>query len=71
MDNYWGNSFLFSTYNNSKQWKRNPLELRGRKIGVIGMGTTGKLLSDRLLAFGSKVFYYSRSLKPEIEKKGI
>ena len=35
------------------------------------MGTTGKLLSDRLLAFGSKVFYYSRSLKPEIEKKGI
>ena len=54
-----------------KQWKPNPLELRGRKIGIIGMGTTGKLLSDRLLAFGSKVFYYSRSLKPEIEKKGI
>lgn len=54
-----------------KQWKRHPLELKGRKIGIIGMGTTGKLLGDRLLAFGSKVFYYSRSLKPEIEKKGI
>lgn len=47
-----------------KKWKRNPLELKGRKIGIIGMGTTGKLLGDRLLAFGSKVFYYSRSLKP-------
>ena len=55
----------------TKQWKRNPLELNGRKVGIIGMGTTGKLLSDRLLAFGTKVFYYSRSLKPEIEKKGI
>ena len=54
-----------------KQWKRNPLELKGRKIGIIGMGTTGKLLGYRLLAFGSKVFYYSRSLKPKIEKKGI
>ena len=54
-----------------KQWKRYPLELKGRKIGIIGMGTTGKLLGDRLLAFGSKVFYYNRSLKPEVEKKGI
>lgn len=54
-----------------KQWKRYPLELKGRKIGIIGMGTTGKLLSDRLQAFGSKVFYYNRSLKPEVEKKGI
>ena len=35
------------------------------------MGTTGKLLGYRLLAFGSKVFYYNRSLKPEVEKKGI
>ena len=54
-----------------KQWKENPVELKGRKIGIIGMGTTGKMLSERLLAFGSEVFYYNRSLKPEVEKKGI
>ena len=54
-----------------KQWKENPVELKGRKIGIIGMGTTGKMLSERLLAFGSELFYYNRSLKPEIEKKGI
>ncbi|KAA3631600.1 MAG: dihydrofolate reductase [Bacteroidetes bacterium] len=55
----------------SQQWKTEPVELTGRKVGIIGMGTTGKMLADRLQAFGAKVYYFNRSRKPQAEKDGI
>jgi lactate dehydrogenase-like 2-hydroxyacid dehydrogenase len=55
----------------SQQWKNEPVELTGRKVGIIGMGTTGKMLADRLQAFGAKVSYYSRNRKPEVEEAGV
>ena len=54
-----------------QQWKTEPVELANRKIGIIGLGTTGKMLADILQAFGSQVYYYSRSRKLEAEKQGI
>jgi lactate dehydrogenase-like 2-hydroxyacid dehydrogenase len=53
------------------QWKSEPVELTLRKIGIIGLGTTGKMLADRLQAFGAEIFYFSRTRKPEAEKEGI
>lgn len=52
-----------------QQWKRDAVELTGRKVGIIGMGATGKMLADRLQAFGAKVYYYNRSRKPQAEKR--
>jgi len=40
-----------------QQWKKEALELTGRKVGIVGMGATGKMLADRLQAFGAKVYY--------------
>lgn len=54
-----------------QQWKEDAVELTGRKVGIIGMGATGKMLADRLQAFGAKVYYYNRSRKPQAEKDGI
>ena len=54
-----------------KQWKEDAVELTGRKVGIVGMGATGKMLADRLQAFGVKVYYYNRSRKPQVEKDGI
>ncbi len=54
-----------------KQWRDEPVELTNKKIGIIGLGTTGKLLADRLRAFGGDLYYYSRSRKPVAEKEGI
>lgn len=54
-----------------QQWKEDAVELTGRKVGIIGMGTTGKMLADRLQAFGAKVYYYNRSRKSQAEKDGI
>lgn len=53
------------------QWKAESLELTNRKVGIIGLGTTGKMLADRLHAFGTQVYYYSRNRKPEAEIEGI
>jgi len=52
-------------------WQEEPVELTGHKLGIIGLGTTGKMLADRALSFGMKVFYHSRSRKPDYEKKGV
>lgn len=54
-----------------KRWRKEPVELTQRKVGIIGMGKTGKMLADRLQAFGARVRYYSRSRKPEAEQEGI
>lgn len=50
-------------------WKDEPMELTGVKVGVIGMGTVGSLVSEALHFFGADVSYYSRTRKPELEEK--
>lgn len=52
-------------------WKNEPVELTGHKLGIIGLGATGKMLADFALAFGMQVFYSSRSRKPDYEGKGL
>lgn len=53
------------------QWKDMPLELTNRKIGIIGLGTTGKMLAECLVPFGADLYYFSRSRKKEWEAKGV
>ena len=49
------------------QWQEQPLELSGQKFGIIGLGTTGKLLAKALEALNVEVYYFSRTRKPEFE----
>lgn len=53
------------------QWADKQEELTGKALGIIGMGTTGQMLKDRALAFGMKVFYYSRTRKLELENEHV
>ncbi len=53
------------------QWKEEILELTNQKLGIIGLGVTGKMLAERAKAFGMDVFYYNRSRKLELEEAGI
>lgn len=55
----------------AQQWKPEPVELTGRRLGIIGLGTTGRMLADRAQAFGMNVIYYSRTRKEEAEQCGI
>ncbi|TRO66752.1 NAD(P)-dependent oxidoreductase [Christiangramia sabulilitoris] len=53
------------------QWKEIPVELTGLKIGIIGLGVTGKLLANCLLPFGPDLYYYSKTRKTGWEDKGV
>ena len=53
------------------QWKEMPLELTNSKIGIIGLGVTGKLLANCLLPFGANLYYFSRTRKHDYEKIGV
>ena len=41
----------------SQNWKG----LYGRKVGIIGMGNNGRMLADRLHAFGMDIYAYDKS----------
>ena len=53
------------------QWREEPVELGHKSIGIIGLGTLGRMVADTALHFGMKVYYYGRIQKPEAEQKGI
>lgn len=44
-------------------------ELRGKTLGIIGLGNIGKNLSKRARAFEMNVIYYSRTRKEDFEKE--
>ena len=54
-----------------KQWREMPRELTDLKIGIIGLGVTGKLLAKCLLPFGADLYYHSNTRKTEWEDKGV
>ena len=44
--------------------------LKGKTLGIFGMGNIGQNLAKRALAFDMKVIYFSRNRKEEIEESG-
>ena len=53
------------------KWRAEPTELGNKSIGIIGLGTLGQMVAKTALHFGMKVFYFSRTRKPELEETGI
>lgn len=53
------------------RWRQQAYELSGLKVGIIGLGTTGRMIADGLCFFGAEVSYYNRSARPEAEIAGI
>lgn len=46
-------------------------ELTNVKVGILGMGVTGKLVSRALKYLGADAYYYSRTRKDDIEAEDI
>ncbi len=53
-------------------FKKGPnRELKGKKIGIIGMGSVGRKLVNTLKFFDATIYYYNRSRKKDLEKDGV
>jgi phosphoglycerate dehydrogenase-like enzyme len=53
----------------SRKWQAENRELRGKTMGIIGMGTLGAMVARTAQHFGMHVFYFNRSRKPELESE--
>lgn len=59
---------------NFKAWMPSYMlgqELKGKTLGIIGLGNIGKNLAKRALAFEMNVIYYSRNRKKDFEDLGL
>lgn len=50
------------------QWQSENRELRGKVMGIIGMGTLGTMVAKMAKHFGMKVNYFSRTRKYQLEQ---
>lgn len=55
----------------NRRWQKENRELRGKTVGIIGMGTLGTMVARMAQHFGMDVFYFNRSRKPELEAEGF
>lgn len=47
-------------------FRLSPLSLRGRHVGLYGLGRIGQQIAKRLEPFNVKISYHTRTLKPEV-----
>ena len=52
------------------QWRAEELELTNQKLGIIGLGTLGKMLAMAAMNFGMEVYYFNRTRKYDLEALG-
>ena len=48
-----------------------PMEITGLKVGIVGLGVSGRMIADALQFMGAEVRYYSRTRKPDAEAVGM
>ncbi|MFY9153201.1 MAG: NAD(P)-dependent oxidoreductase [Prolixibacteraceae bacterium] len=53
------------------RWQAENRELRGKSMGIIGMGTLGTMVARTARHFGMNVFYFNRSRKFNLEEEGF
>lgn len=51
------------------QWQGETRELRGKSMGIVGMGTLGTMVARMAQHWGMKVSYFSRNRKVQLEEQ--
>lgn len=48
-----------------------PREIYGLKVGMVGLGASGRMIADALKFLGADITYYCRAPKPDAEAAGM
>ena len=48
-----------------------PVEITGLKVGIVGLGVSGRMIADALQFMGAEISYFARSTKPDAEAAGM
>ena len=62
---------LLHGFSGKKMLRDEPVEITGLKVGIVGLGVSGKMIAEALQFLGAEVSYYSRSRKRDAELAGM
>jgi len=62
---------LLHGFGGKKMLRDEPVEITGLKVGVVGLGVSGKMIAEALQFMGAEISYYSRSRKRDAELSGM
>ena len=47
-----------------------PVEITGLKVGIVGLGVSGRMIADALAFMGAQISYFARAPKPNADAAG-
>ena len=62
---------LLHGFGGKKMLRDEPVEITGLKVGVVGLGVSGKMIAEALQFMGAEISYYRRSRKRDAELSGM
>ncbi|MBQ7785322.1 MAG: dihydrofolate reductase [Clostridia bacterium] len=62
---------LLHGFGGKKMLRDEPVEITGLKVGVVGLGVSGRMIAEALQFMGAEISYYSRSRKTDAELAGM
>ena len=62
---------LLHGFGGKKMLYDEPCEILGLKVGVVGLGVSGRMIADALQFLGAEISYFARSAKPDAEAAGM
>ena len=48
-----------------------PSEITGLRVGIVGLGVSGRMIADALAFMGAQISYFARAPKPDAEAAGM
>ena len=48
-----------------------PVEITGLRVGIVGLGVSGRMIADALQFLGARISYFARAPKPDAEAAGM
>ncbi len=62
---------LLHGFGGKKMLYDEPCEILGLKVGIVGLGVSGRMIAEALQFLGADISYYARSSKPDAEAAGM